>query len=319
MLIGEPPGMWVTEEAGRLGRFIDAPPKQRLKLDALPGSLESTLVRAMRLRPEERYITAGEFADALDAAFSAPKVYDEREAQRIVQRAAYLEAKQTRHQEAALSLGGVEQMAAEVGIAPELVRDAARRDAIVEPPPADPSSDIEKGGFFGYTGKVELERIIEVEVSGETYAVILEEIRDAAGESGQINETLSQSLSWEVRRGLVKKTPRTKVHVSPRRGKTRIKLTELPSIDRRILTTAAVTVGSIAAMTGFALGIEAVGAAGIILGTGAAATVYGSIRVWYRSRVRRKSKAVAKLLDRLADIVRDYDAPALPSRPPSPR
>jgi serine/threonine-protein kinase len=200
MLIGEPPGMWVTEEAGRLGRFIDAPPKQRLKLDGLPGSLESSLVHAMRLRPDERYVTAGEFAEALQAALSAPKVYNEAEAQRIVQRAADLEAKQSRHQESALSLGGVEQMAAEIGIAPELVRDAARPDVIAAPPPADPPSGIEKGGLFGFTGKVELERTIDVEVSGDTYGILLEEIRDNVGHSGQINETLSQFLSWETRR-----------------------------------------------------------------------------------------------------------------------
>ncbi|MHC4109388.1 MAG: serine/threonine-protein kinase, partial [Planctomycetota bacterium] len=190
MLIGEPPGMWVTEEAGRLARFIDAPPKQRLKLDGLPGSLESTLVHAMRIRPDERYVTAGEFAEALNAALSAPKLYDEAEAQRIVQRAAHLEAKQSRHQEGAMSLGGVEQMAAEIGIAPELVRDAARPDVIVAPPPADPPSGIEKGGLLGYTGRVELERTVDVEVSAETYGILLEEVRDGISQSGQINETL---------------------------------------------------------------------------------------------------------------------------------
>ena len=320
MLIGEPPGMWVMEEAGRLGRFIDAPPRQRLKLDALPGSLESTLVRAMRLRPDERYTTAGEFAEALEAAFSAPKVYNELEAQRIVQRAADLEAKLTRHEEAALSLGGIEQMAAEVGIAPELVRDAARRDAMVKPAPTDPRSGIEKGGFFGYSGKVELERTIDVEVSDETYAVLLEEVRDTVDQSGQINETLSQSLSWEYRRGLVKKSPQTKVHVSPRRGKTRIKITEFSSSDRSVLGTAAIAGGSIVALGIMGAGIEA-GAEGIgiVLGMASAwAAVYGGFRVWFRSRVRRRSRAVASLLDRLADIVRDYDAPALSGRLPEP-
>ena len=134
MLIGEPPGMWVTEEAGRLGRFIDAPPQQRDRLDALPGSLESALVRAMRLRREERYVTPGEFAEALEASLSGKKIFSEVEAQRIVGRAAKMEASQARRDEA-LSLGGVEQMAAEVGIPPQLVRDAARQDARVEQPP----------------------------------------------------------------------------------------------------------------------------------------------------------------------------------------
>jgi serine/threonine protein kinase len=156
MLIGEPPGMRVTEEAGGLRRFVDAPAKQRLKLDALPGSLESALVYAMRLRPEERYATANEFAQALEAALSAPKIFDEDEAQRIVRRAADLEARPSRRRETALSLGGVERLAAEVGIAPALVR----------------------------------ERTIDVEVSGSTYGILLEEVRDNVGLPGQINETL---------------------------------------------------------------------------------------------------------------------------------
>lgn len=316
MQIGEPPGMWVTEEAGRLGRFIDAPPKQRLKLDGLPGSLESALVRAMRLRPDERYVTAGEFAEALEAALTAPKVYNEAEAQRIVRQAADLELKQSRQQEAAMSLGGVERMAAEVGIAPELVRDAARPDVVDAPPPADPSGGIEKGGFFGYTGKVELEQTIDVEVSGGTYGILLEEVRDNVRRAGQINETLSQFLSWETRRGLFKKTPRLKVHVSPRRGKTRFKITEFPGTDRGVLTTLAIAGGSIAAMAVFAAGAEA-GAegAGFLLGMATLAGVYGGFRRWYRARVRRKSRTLTRLLDRLAELVRDYDAPALPGRP----
>ncbi len=316
MLIGEPPGMWVTEEAGRLGRFVDAPAQQRDRLDALPGSLESALVRAMRLRPEERYMTAGEFAEALQAALSGKKVYSEVEAQRIVRRAAELEASRTREEEA-LSLGGIEQMAAEVGIPPELVRDAARREAVVEAPPADPRGGIEKGGFFGLTGRIELERTLPLETSSEAYALILEEIRDTIGVAGQLNDTPSQSLSWEQRRGFRKSSPKIKVHVSPRRGKTRIKITELPSLDRTALTTTAVAGGTLVAMAVLGAGADAGAPAGsVILGmAGSWAVVYGAVRVWFRSRIRRKSKAAAALLDRLVEIVRDYEVPALTERP----
>jgi serine/threonine protein kinase len=318
MLIGEPPGMWITEEAGRLGRFVDAPPKQRLKLDGLPGSLESTMVHAMRLRPDERYMTAGEFAEALKVSLSAPKVYDEAEAQRIVQRAAELEAKQDRYQEAGMSLGGVERMAAEIGIAPELVREAARPDEIVAPPPADPPSGIEKGGVFGYTGKVELERTIDVEVSPEIYGILLEEVRDDISQSGQINETLSQFLSWESRIGFFKKKGQVKVHVSPRRGKTRIKITKFPSIGRRILTTTVLTTGVLIGFSIFVAGAEGNAAApGFLFGVGTAAAVYGTTRAWFRARMRGKERALTRLLDRLATIVRDYDAPALPGPRPS--
>jgi len=214
-------------------------------------------------------------------------------------------------------------MAAEIGIPPELVRDAARRDAKVEPiPSTEPRGGIEKGGLFGYTGRIELEQMVEVEASPEAYAVLLEEIRDTIGEAGQLNETLSQSLSWEHRRGITRSSPKTKVHVSPRRGKTRIKITELPSIDRTALSAAALTGGSIIAMGVMGASIDA-GAGGVaVLGMGAAfAAVYGGFRKWYRSRVRRKSKAADSLLDRLVEIVRDYEAPALSGRssfPPGP-
>jgi tRNA A-37 threonylcarbamoyl transferase component Bud32 len=320
MLIGEPPGMWVTEETGRMGRFIDAPPKQRLKLDGLPGSLEATLVHAMRLRPDERYVTAGEFAEALEASFGTPKVYDEQEAQRIVQRAADLEAKQDRHQDAALSLGGVEQMAAEIGIAPELVREAARPDVVAAPPPAvpiptDPLGAIEKGGFFGYTGKVELERAIEVQVTGGTYGILLEEIRDEVGQPGQINETLSQFLSWESKKGFLKKTPRIKVHVSPLHGKTRIKITKFPSFDGTALTTTAIVGGGIIGMSMLAAGIDGnVAGLGVLFSIATVGGAYGITRAWFRARIRRQSRALARLLDRLSGLVRDYDAPALPGR-----
>jgi len=319
MLIGEPPGMWVTEEAGRLARFIDAPAQQRQGLDALPGSLESALVRAMRLRPEERYMTAGEFAEALEAALSGKKVYSEVEAQRIVRRAAEIEASQTRYVEA-LSLGGIEQLAAEVGIAPELVRDAARQDAIPAPRPPDPKSGIEKGGFFGYTGRIELERTIGVETSPETYGLLLEDIRDTIGQAGTLNETLSQSLSWEHRGGLTKSSPKIKVHVSPRRGKTRIKITELPSTDRTALTAGAITTATLVALVIMGAGIDAnAEGIGVLLGmAGSWLAVYGGFRAWFRSRIRRKSKFVAGLLDRLVETVRDSEPPALPDGPRSP-
>jgi len=43
--------------------------------------------------------------------------------------------------------------------------------------------------------------------------------------------------------------------------------------------------------------------------------VYGGFRAWFRSRIRRKSKFVAGLLDRLVETVRDSEAPALPQGP----
>ena len=328
MVIGEPPGMWVTEEAGRLGRFVDAPRQQRDKLDRLPGSLESALVGAMRLRPEERYESAIAFADALQAGLSGKKVYKETDAQRIVRRAAELEvapaAGDSAESEEALSLGGVERMAAEVGIPPEFVRDAARREEAADRPPAKRSkkteseSGIEMGGLLGATGRIELERTIEVEATREAYALVLEELRDTIGEAGHLNETLSQSLSWEHRRGLFKKSPRLKVHVSQRRGKTRIKVTRLPGLGRRVFA-----LGALASSAFVTMGFMGVGADSdafvvfSLMGIAAGVGVFTGFRKWFKARMRRKSRATATLLQRLVEIVRDFGPPALPGRQPT--
>ncbi|UCC49393.1 MAG: serine/threonine protein kinase, partial [Gemmatimonadota bacterium] len=61
MLVGETPALWPMEEAQRLGRFIDAPPKHRECLDGLPGRVEQVLVRALAVRPADRFASPVEF------------------------------------------------------------------------------------------------------------------------------------------------------------------------------------------------------------------------------------------------------------------
>ena len=54
---------------------------------------------------------------------------------------------------------------------------------------------------------------------------------------------------------------------------------------------------------------------GLLFGLGTLAAVYGVTRAWFRARLRGKERALTRLLDRLATIVHDYDAPALPGPP----
>jgi serine/threonine protein kinase len=316
-LIGEPPGMWITEEAGRLGRFIDASPMHREKLDLLPGSLESTLVRAMRLRPTERFLTAGEFAEALEAALSGTRRFSDVEAQQIVQRAADIQARQSRREEA-LSLGGIEQIAAEVGIPPELVREAARDVTRVENLPSSEGGAV-KGGYFGYTGRVELERTLDASVSPAEYGVLLQEIREAIGESGQINETLTQALSWEHKPGRGSVTPQLQVTVSPRRGRTRVRIVEFPGVDESLMGIGSV-VGGTALAVGVGVAASSLGmmdpAAGLVLGGTIWGTIYLSLRSWYRSRVQHRLHLLTGLLDRLSTHILEADAAALPGPQP---
>jgi len=65
MLVGHVPPSFVMPDALAAGRVLEAPPDQRQLLDRLPPGVERALVRALAVRAEERYPTAGEFASAL--------------------------------------------------------------------------------------------------------------------------------------------------------------------------------------------------------------------------------------------------------------
>ncbi|HSG82830.1 MAG TPA: serine/threonine-protein kinase, partial [Gemmatimonadota bacterium] len=90
MLIGEKPGMWPTEEALRLGRFVDATPEHRERLDNLPGRVEQVLVRGLAVRPVDRFATPLDLADALAAAGARGAKLSDSQVRAILARAAEL-------------------------------------------------------------------------------------------------------------------------------------------------------------------------------------------------------------------------------------
>ncbi len=126
MLVGEPPEMWPTDEAVRLGRFLEAPAGHRERLDGLPGRLEQTLVRALAMRPADRFPSACAFANALQSVSAPAALLPEQEVRRVLDRAAELQRDQPT-KSGALTIGQVEQIAAEVGIEPGFVRAAVAK------------------------------------------------------------------------------------------------------------------------------------------------------------------------------------------------
>ena len=138
MLVGQTPDGWPAPEDSRLGRLTDAPPDHRARLDAMPGRVEQALARALALRPADRFDSPGALAEALATAVRERIVVPEEEMREIFERAAALEAEEPGGQSAgpsgpsplppepeALTMGAVEQVAAEIGISPERVREAA--------------------------------------------------------------------------------------------------------------------------------------------------------------------------------------------------
>lgn len=65
LIVGRPPGGWLSPDDVRAGRMSDVPREARARLDALPPGLETALVRALAASPDDRFASAEEFADAL--------------------------------------------------------------------------------------------------------------------------------------------------------------------------------------------------------------------------------------------------------------
>jgi serine/threonine protein kinase len=222
MLVGETPGLWPTEEALRLGRFVDATPEHRERLDGLPGRVEQALVKALAVRPADRFQGPGEFADALIAATDSNARFSESELREIIGRAAELEA-QTPTRGSALSIGGVEQVAAEVGIPPERVREAiaelegrSRSPSVQRPPPPV---------VVQQPKKLKVERTVHREVPESAYVTMVDEIRATIRETGHVNLFFAGSLVWstsasgEVGRNIY-------ITITPQAGRTHIRIEE---------------------------------------------------------------------------------------------
>jgi len=306
MMIGEPPGMWISDEAGRLERFLDASPPHRERLDPLPGQAEATLVRAMRLRPEDRHRRAGEFAAELASAFSSQRLYGDGEARAIVRRAAELEARPT--EEDKLSLGGIQQIAAEAGIPPQHVHEAAAELG-------GPRTEIARGGFFGPTGRVDLETAADGEVLERQYGAILEEIRHTIGQAGRVNKTFDDSFSWEFKPGFGEWTRRVQITLSPGGGRTRIRIAEHAGAEGelKLLSVASgmVLVGGAIAISAN-IGGDMVLGAGLLAGGAAAIAQYAVFRMWYERFIRNRSRVLRGLAERISHLISGPEPRALP-------
>lgn len=297
MLVGEPPQVWPTEEDVRLGYFTDAPPGHRAKLDLISGSVEHALVKAMAQRPRHRLQTPNELVLSMEQPASRNRQYSDTEARRIIQRAAEMQAEQPTD-EGALSIGGVERIAAEVGIPPERVQQAVHA-------PEQRYTGPESGGVLGLSSRVFLERVIEHEIAEGAFESVLEDIRSTLGEAGRINPTLGKSLSWNslsFQNSLEGSGRLTQVSVSPKGGRTKIFITE-SSGTHAILLFAAVTAVSLGALPILANTTDLPGGAIVAI----AVAIFGGATIGARSLLQRfttrRQRILSSLMDRIAGHV----------------
>ena len=194
MLVGETPGMWPTEEAVRVGRFLDASPAHRKTLDKLPGRIEQALTKALAMRPSDRFATPGEYASALAGSSRRTARLSDSVVSDVVERAVELDAAHPTDEEA-LSIGGVEQVAAEVGIPPARVREALHEvDRSREALPADAvARGMIKPNFK--KGRLTVERTVRGTLAEADYDVLIEEIQRTLGFVGTMSG-VGNTLNW---------------------------------------------------------------------------------------------------------------------------
>ena len=226
MIVGEIPGRWVTEESTREGRFMDAAPAHRMHLSAAGSLVEGALVRALALRPDQRTATPGEFLDDLNGAGrSGRRKYRPDEIEQIVNRAAELEASNPTSS-GAMTMGGVEQVARDVGIPSQFVRSAANaltRRSGRSVTSRDPGVLVQpkRNWFLGAPTRIIFERIVDGELDENDYGTIVEEIRILMKEVGQVSQ-LGRSFTWTLNKG-TNGTRNVEIAVSVHRtGRTRI-------------------------------------------------------------------------------------------------
>jgi hypothetical protein len=291
MLVGNLPRAWVTPDYLTEGRFLEAEPEHRTQLDRLPPGMERGLLRALALRPEERFPTPGEFATALESpeTLTVPARPLPTSSPAIDGRVAHARSEPS-------PSGSQFPM--------------TRRTVATAPEPA--------GGFLGAPSILVAERAVEGEVLPEDLDELVEEARLAFRAVGHKAGT-ERAVTWTARRpkdtgkgfdlgdifNSDDEVPDVLMRVSARRGQTHIRL------EHRLGGAAGGIFGGVMGGGGggglgivFGVGLGALGLPVALVFAGAAGWVGGTYflsRAIYRAVVQSKQHRLESLADRLAE------------------
>lgn len=306
MLVGDVPGRWPTEDAVRAGRFLEASASHRTRLTGIGTRIEGALVRGLAIRHDQRTATTADLMAELTRGTSGPRRrFDKDEVQEIVKRATELEASnKTASGGGAMTIGGVEALAGEVGVAPELVRAAA--ESLQAPPFAPPSTANRVNNWVAGPTEIFFERVVEGELPESEYATIVEEIRRVLRNAGQVSQ-FGRSFSWIAARSQAIRRD-LEIAVSVRRGQTRITIQE--NMSQLI---GAVFGGIGGGMGGGGMGpVIGIGAGALHLGPLVVAIIpvwlgitYVTARTVYRRSSTKRLRELERLTDRLENLVRE--------------
>ncbi|HET8713961.1 MAG TPA: serine/threonine-protein kinase [Gemmatimonadales bacterium] len=308
MLVGEVPGRWPTEDAVRAGRFLEATPAHRTRLTTVGPRIEAALVRGLAIRHDQRTATPDTLIEELTRGPSgARRRYDKNEVDEIVKRATEMEAANTTAS-GAMTIGGVQALAGEVGVAPELVRAAA--DSLRRPAtPTPPARANQPNRWISGPTRIVFERIVDGELPESEYETLVDEIRQVLQDAGQVSQ-FGRSFTWSalrpgsnsgVRRNL-------EITVSIRGGRTRVTVQEnLANLIGGVFGgigggMGGGGMGPILGILGGALHLGPVTVVFVPIWLG---VTYATARYVYRRMTKKKAAELEDLANRLAALVEE--------------
>ena len=204
-----------------------------------PARVEQALARALAMRPTDRYPTVTGFVDALRSAAgeSGPR-YGSAEIREIIGRAARIEADRVT-EEALMSIGGVERLAAEVGVVLEVDEDADY-DAFDSYPSELDLEPVDHGApdlpvpvdtappprpqVSGGVNAVHVERMVDAELPLSAAGALIELIGETLG-PGQVT-VWEGSMTWTPKGIPGQATRHVQIAVTPGGRQTRIQIDE---------------------------------------------------------------------------------------------
>jgi serine/threonine protein kinase len=308
MLVGEVPGRWPTEDAVRAGRFLEATPSHRTRLTTVGPRIEAALVRGLAIRHDQRTATPDTLIEELTRGPSgARRRYGKNEVDEIVKRATEMEAANTTAS-GAMTIGGVQALAGEVGVAPELVRAAA--DSLRRLATATPAARANQPNrWISGPTRIVFERVVDGELPESEYETLVDEIRQVLQDAGQVSQ-FGRSFTWSalrpgsnsgVRRNL-------EITVSIRGGRTRVTVQEnLANLIGGVFGgigggMGGGGMGPILGILGGALHLGPVTVVFVPIWLG---VTYATARYVYRRMTKRKAAELEDLTNRLAALVEE--------------
>ncbi len=288
MLVGDVPGVWLSERSLRDGTLHEVPAAHRAALSSLPQGVEAVLASAMSMSASTRTASPVDFARGLRSPVSpAKRRYSDTEAKGIIGRAASLEANSSGGD--GMTIGGIKEIARDVNIPTRYVDEAAIALTPVRPIPAR---------LLGLHASIDLSDSVPGEVPESELPVLLEMVQDTFGVTGRLEQTLGSGFLWQSGGRQVWDTRAkgrvSSVRVTPRQGLTKITIGE----DQT---------HALGMMVG--LGVVPIGMAVAMFESpsfamfAVVAVLLGSAVAWWRQHWTKRKRVLADLMRRLKQHV----------------